>query len=60
MGAVEGNCIPKRFLPQLIALFRQGRFPLDKLITFYPFEQLNQAIEDSEKGRVIKAVVKMA
>lgn len=60
MGAVEGNCVPKRFLPRLIALFRQGRFPLDKLITFYPFEQINQAIEDSEKGRAIKAVVKMS
>lgn len=59
MGAIEGNCIPKRFLPRLIALFRQGRFPLDKMITFYPFDQLNQAMEDSEKGRIIKAIVKM-
>lgn len=59
MGAVEGNCVPQEFLPRLIALYRQGRFPLEKMITFYPFEKINEAIADSEKGLVLKAVLKM-
>ena len=59
VGAVEGNCVPQEFLPRLIALYHQGRFPLDKMITFYPFEDINEAMEDGEKGRVIKAILKM-
>ena len=59
LGAVEGNCVPQEFLPRLIALYRQGRFPLEKMITFYPFEKINEAMADSEKGIVIKAVLKM-
>ncbi|MDR2367245.1 MAG: NAD(P)-dependent alcohol dehydrogenase [Deltaproteobacteria bacterium] len=59
LGAIEGNCVPQEFLPRLITLYRQGRFPLDKIVTFYPFDKLNEAMEDGENGRVIKAVVKM-
>ena len=58
-GIIEGDSEPNSFIPALITLFKQGRFPFDQLITFYPFEEINQAIEDSESGRVIKAVVRM-
>ena len=30
----------------------------DKLIDIYPFEKINDAIEDSDKGKVLKAVLK--
>jgi aryl-alcohol dehydrogenase len=58
-GIVEGDSIPEIFIPQLIDLYAQGRFPFDRMITFYPFDKINQAAEDSEKGKVIKAVVRM-
>ena len=35
----------------------RSRFPFDKLIKTYPFKDFNQAVEDSEKGRVIKSIV---
>lgn len=57
-GIVEGDSIPDVFIPQLIDLYRQGRFPFDRMITLYPFDQINKAAEDSEKGRVIKAVIR--
>jgi aryl-alcohol dehydrogenase len=57
-GIVEGDSIPEIFIPQLIDLHMQGRFPFDRLITFYSLDQINQAAEDSEKGKVIKAVVR--
>lgn len=60
LGSVEGNCVPQDLLPRLIALYRQERFPLDKMIRFYPFEKINEALEDSEKGRVLKPVLKMS
>lgn len=59
-GVVEGEATPDVFIPTLIELYRQGRFPFDKLLAFYPFEKINDAIHDSETGKVIKAVVRMA
>jgi aryl-alcohol dehydrogenase len=58
-GFTEGNSVPDIFIPQMIELYRQGRFPFDKLIQVYPFEQINQAIEDQRSGKTIKAVLEM-
>ena len=57
-GITEGDSIPSVFIPHLIALFRAGRFPFDRMIKFYPFDQINQAAEDSEKGRTLKAILR--
>ena len=57
-GICEGDSVPDLFIPKLVELYRQGRFPFDKLIRFYRFDQINQAVEDSEKGRAIKAVLR--
>ena len=59
-GIIEGDSIPDLFIPALIDLHRQGRFPFDRLLRFYPFAELNQAISDSESGAAIKAVVRMS
>ena len=59
LGVVEGDAIPKLFIPKLIEYYKQGRFPIDKLIKFYPFEQINEAMEASSRGECIKAVVRM-
>lgn len=57
-GVLEGDSVPKRFIPQLIELYRQNRLPFDQMITYYDFDQINQAITDSKSGRVIKAVLR--
>lgn len=56
-GYVEGNSIPDIFIPQMVELYRQGRFPFDKLIKTYRFDEINLAIEDQHKGTTIKAVL---
>jgi len=58
-GVVEGDADPDVFIPRLIELHRAGRFPFDRLIAFYPFDAINQAVADAEAGRVIKPVVRM-
>jgi aryl-alcohol dehydrogenase len=58
-GTIMGDAAPTAFIPQLIALFRQGRFPVDALVRFYPITEINQAIEDSLSGETIKAVILM-
>jgi len=57
-GIIEGDAVPDLFIPRLIELYSQGRFPFDRLIKFYPFGEINQAVEDMEKGRVIKPVLR--
>ena len=52
-----GNVANEIIIPVMLDLYRRGMFPFDKLITFYPFEHLQQAMDDSETGRVIKPVV---
>ena len=59
MGVIEGDAVPKLFIPQLIEYYRQGRFPVDKLMKFYPFEEINQAVADSHNGVAMKAVLRM-
>jgi aryl-alcohol dehydrogenase len=57
-GIILGDQIPQIFMPQLIQFHRDGRFPYDKLIRSYPFEDLNEACKDAESGQVTKPVIK--
>jgi aryl-alcohol dehydrogenase len=59
-GIVEGDSIPRLFIPRLIELHKQGKLPFDRLIKFYDMQDFNQAIADSESGVTIKAVVRMS
>lgn len=56
-GIVEGDSDPQKFIPELLAHHRAGRFPFDKLITTFPFSELNEAIEAQHRGEVVKVVV---
>lgn len=57
IGIVEGDSVPNEFIPRLVNMYMNGQFPFDKLIRTYKFEDINQAIEDSEKGITIKPVI---
>ena len=54
---VEGDSVPSKFIPALVELYEKGLFPFDKLIKQYPFDQINEAFEDSAKGVTLKPVV---
>ncbi len=58
-GILAGDSVSDLFIPRLLDLYSQGRFPFDKLMTFYPFDDINKAVEDMEHGRVIKPVLRM-
>jgi aryl-alcohol dehydrogenase len=57
-GVLGGDGIADLFIPKLIELYSQGRFPFDRMITFYPFDEINQAVEDMATGRVLKPVLR--
>src|SRR5688572_16306420 len=47
-GILGGDSTPGLFIPMLIDYYRQGRFPFDRLIRFYPFDEIAQAFHDCE------------
>lgn len=58
-GIIEGHSIPQLFIPQLLAYYEKGMFPLDKLIRLYGFNDIEQAVNDSLRGVALKPVLVM-
>jgi aryl-alcohol dehydrogenase len=58
MSLIEGDSVPQVMIPALLSMHAQARFPFDRLIRHYPFEDINQAIADSEAGETVKAVLR--
>ncbi|MEW5686659.1 MAG: NAD(P)-dependent alcohol dehydrogenase [Pseudomonadota bacterium] len=56
-GIIEGDSDLDGFIPELVALHRAGRFPLEKLVTTYPLARINEAIADQARGVCLKAVL---
>jgi len=54
-----GAASPRAFLPRLIALYREGLFPVDALVSCYPFAEINQAFRDAKSGVALKPVLLM-
>jgi Zn-dependent alcohol dehydrogenase len=54
---VEGDSDPQEFIPRMAAWFKAGKFPFDRLIKKFPFDQINEAAHASETGEVIKPVL---
>jgi aryl-alcohol dehydrogenase len=58
-GIVEGDSIPELFIPQLLELWQLGRFPVERLMAYYDFDRINEAVHDAEQGTAIKPVLRM-
>ncbi|RWZ59477.1 NAD(P)-dependent alcohol dehydrogenase [Labedella populi] len=54
---VQGSSVPQVFIPHLIDLWREGKFPFEKLVGEYDLEHINDGFEDSRNGSVVKPVV---
>ncbi|HZC10211.1 MAG TPA: NAD(P)-dependent alcohol dehydrogenase [Mycobacterium sp.] len=53
----EGNVVAQTFIPRLVRLWRQGRFPFERLVSTYGLEEINDAVADSLSGVAVKPVV---
>ena len=56
-GTVEGASNPQLFIPKLVQFFKEGRLPVDRLATYYPFAEVRRAFEESRTGKAIKPIV---
>ncbi|MEC5190410.1 MULTISPECIES: NAD(P)-dependent alcohol dehydrogenase [unclassified Arthrobacter] len=59
VGTLGGSATSAQLIPALISLYRQGRFPFDRLVKFYPLDQIDQAMADSKSGSTIKPVLRI-
>lgn len=59
-GVLGGDAAPRRFIPMLIEFWQHGRFPFDRLLSFYPFAEIDRAFADAAAGKAIKPVLLMA
>ena len=59
IGNPFGASDPVRFLPRLVAFYRQGHFPIDRLITEFRFDQINNAADSLLSDAVVKPVLIM-
>ena len=57
-GSYIGTCVPARDLPRYVALYRQGRLPVDKLLTHrLKLDDINEGFERLREGRAVRQVV---
>jgi aryl-alcohol dehydrogenase len=58
-GIIEGDSEPDVFIPQMMELYREGKFPFDRLIRTYPFAEINRAVVEQHRGDCVKVVLLM-
>lgn len=57
-GSYIGDADPERDVPRYVDLFRQGRLPVDRLLTkTIGLDQINAAFDDLADGRTVRTVV---
>lgn len=57
-GLIEGDSHDAQaFINKLLDWYMEGKFPFDKLIETYPFDDLENAMKDAKTGAAIKPVV---
>lgn len=58
-GVIEGDSNPKIFIPELVEYYKAGKFPFDKLVTFFNLDEINEAFEASHNRSAIKPILRM-
>lgn len=57
-GSYIGSCVPGRDIPAFIQLYRQGRLPVDKLVTrTLKLEKINEAFDDLSNAKGVRQVI---
>jgi alcohol dehydrogenase len=55
-----GSCIPSRDIPRFVELWRQGRLPVEKLMSGKgPLDGINEAFDRLDRGEIIRHLVVM-
>ena len=53
------DAVPALFVHQLIAFWKAGKLPVEKLIRYYDFAEINEAIAASKDGSAVKPILRL-
>lgn len=57
-GSYIGTCVPSRDIPRYMALYRQGRLPVDRLLSGrLTLDEINEGFDRLHEGRAVRQVV---
>ncbi|MCL2390998.1 MAG: NAD(P)-dependent alcohol dehydrogenase [Oscillospiraceae bacterium] len=57
-GLTEGGSNPQVFVPKLVQYYKEGRLPVDKMVKFYDFKDIEKALADTESGVTVKPILR--
>lgn len=58
IGSYLGSSVPKQDIPRYAQLWREGKLPVEKLITSrIRLEDINQAMEDLSDGKAVRQII---
>ena len=58
-GSYIGTCVPTRDIPRYVALFRQGRLPVDRLLSgVLALDDINAAFDALADGQAVRQVIR--
>jgi Zn-dependent alcohol dehydrogenase len=58
-GTLGGSGHGQVLIAALMDLHAQGRFPFDRLVEYFPLEGIEDAVEASHSGAVVKPIIRM-
>ncbi|KAK8152921.1 zinc-binding dehydrogenase [Phyllosticta citrichinensis] len=56
-GAVQGHCRTDDSIPQMVRWWRDGVFPVERLVQFWDVKEFEKAVAEMGKGKVVKPVL---
>lgn len=56
-GAVQGHSRTKEYIPQMIKWWREGIFPVEKLVQFFDISDFESAVKVMGSGSVVKPIL---
>lgn len=59
VGYIAGKVSSQYFVPKLIEYHKMGKFPFEKMVKFYDFEDIEKAFADSASGKTIKPILRI-
>ena len=51
-GVSEGDSNPPEYIPKLVQMYKEGKFPVDKISKVYSYKQMDEAIHAMHDGTV--------
>lgn len=56
-GVSEGDSNPPEYIPKLVQMYKEGKFPIDKISKVYSYKRMDEAIHAMHDGSVIKPII---